>query len=77
MKLMDLIEVHKPYSSYHKTFHDLADKWSAILTVPVDPSQVILMLLELKMMRIQDNPDYHEEMMNNDTYRAFLTELLR
>jgi hypothetical protein len=55
----------------------IAARWSITLGHPITPAQVVLCLIDLKLMRLQHNPKHQDSVCDLAGYAAVLQEVNR
>lgn len=73
---LSVIERKKIYGSPKDNFELIAQRWSNLLNIDITPAQVVLMMLDLKIVRMQNNPDYYNNLMDDKRYAACLGEVI-
>jgi hypothetical protein len=68
-------ERQKMYGSPKENFEHIAKRWSLLLGTTITPSQVGLMMLDLKIARLQKNPGHYDSLIDVAGYAACLSEL--
>lgn len=74
--MTDLIKIVGSHAHHKNFLEELAYRWSELLNFPVTPVQVVIMLLELKIMRIKNNPEQHEDRIGDGRYVTCLEGVL-
>ena len=65
------------YGKPDKYFHKLAARWSAILGVEVTASQVAICMIELKLLRLEEDPANYDSIVDIAGYAACLSEVTK
>jgi hypothetical protein len=68
-------ERQKVYGSPKENFEHIAKRWSLLLGITVTPAQVGLMMLDLKIARLQKNPGHYDSLVDVAGYAACLSEI--
>ena len=68
-------ERQKTYGSPKENFEHIAKRWSLLLGTTITPAQVGLMMLDLKIARLQKNPGHYDSLVDVAGYTACLSEL--
>jgi Domain of unknown function (DUF6378) len=66
----------RTYGQPRDLFERVAVRWSQVLGVPVTPAQVIICLIDLKVVRVAHNPRHLDSITDIAGYAAVLAELL-
>lgn len=67
----------KTYGDPVSFFEDVAKRWTLTLGVPVEPSQVVLCMLDLKLERLSRNPAHIDSIIDTAGYAAILQEIVQ
>lgn len=68
-------ERDQQYGSVAAFAAELAQRWSITLGIAVTPQQVILCLLDLKLVRLRQNPRHADSIKDVAGYAACLAEI--
>ena len=68
-------ERQKTYGSPKENFEYIAKRWSLLLGTTITPVQVGLMMLDLKIARLQKNPGHYDSLVDVAGYAACLSDL--
>jgi Domain of unknown function (DUF6378) len=63
------------YGLPHEQFERVATRWSQVLGITVTPAQVVLCLIDLKVVRIAHNPRHLDSITDVAGYAGVLAEL--
>jgi hypothetical protein len=64
------------YGEPKDLFERVAVRWSQVLGVPVTPAQVIICLIDLKVVRVAHNPRHLDSITDIAGYAGCLAEVL-
>ncbi len=67
----------REYGEPAELFEHVARRWSLTLGVTVNPAQVVLCLLDLKLARLTRDPAHHDSVLDVAGYAACLWEVGR
>lgn len=67
-------ERNREYGSITESATDLAQRWSLTLGIEVTPQQVMLCLIDLKLVRLKQNPKHQDSIKDIAGYAACLEE---
>ncbi len=68
-------ERNREYGSVAESSTELAKRWSLTLGIDVTPQQVMLCLIDLKLVRLKQNPKHQDSIKDVAGYAACLAEL--
>lgn len=68
-------ERNREYGSVTASSAELAKRWSLTLGIDVTPQQAMLCLIDLKMVRLKQNPKHTDSIKDIAGYAACLAEL--
>lgn len=56
--------------------HEVAKRWSLVLGVTVNPYQVAMCLIEIKLARLKENPTHADSLIDIAGYAAVMAEVV-
>jgi len=65
----------RQHGDVKKTFADIAARWSSLTETPLEPADVALMLIELKVVRAAHNPKHADNWRDIIGYAALGAEV--
>ena len=68
-------ERNREYGSVTESSTELAKRWSLTLGIDVTPQQVMLCMIDLKLVRLKQNPKHQDSVKDVAGYAACLAEL--
>ncbi|MCC5991719.1 MAG: hypothetical protein JJT99_04265 [Rhodobacteraceae bacterium] len=65
------------YGPASASLEKIAARWSQVLECEVTPAQVVLCMIDLKMVRLTHDPDHRDSLIDVIGYAALMPEVLR
>ena len=65
------------YGAPKMFFEALAKRWSLTLGRPITPAEVVLCMIDLKLVRLGHDPKHHDSIVDIAGYSAVLHEVVR
>lgn len=65
------------YGPASASLDKIAARWSQVLECEVTPAQVVLCMIDLKMVRLTHDPDHRDSLIDVIGYAALMPEVLR
>lgn len=74
--IQTLKERQREYGSPQENFDNIATRWGLLLDIPITSKQVALMMIDLKLARLNKTPDHHDSLVDIVGYAACLSTLV-
>lgn len=68
---------HEQHGDAHKVFALIADRWSNLLGVPVSAEEAIVMMIDVKIIRIRNSPRHADNWRDIIGYAALGAEIAK
>lgn len=70
-----LTERNKEYGDPTQSFNDIAKRWTVTLGVEINPVQVVLCMIDLKMVRLKKNLQHRDSVIDIIGYAALIEDI--